>query len=127
MEKRWRKELARDLIALGGIPFLVMTIVRVSVIQAYYPMQFIISSALFFILRAIFKAALRAGIGLILVVFTSLFYNHPLYTIFALLVYIGVVISLFYLKKEKREILKGVLLGGISAGVGYLIVSAIFF
>ena len=127
MEMKWRKELARDLIALGGIPFLVLTIVRVSVIQAYYPMQFIISSAVFFILRAIFKCALRAGIGLILVVFTSLFYGHPLFAVFASLVYIGIVISLFYLKKEKREIWKGILLGAISATVGYLIVRVIFF
>jgi len=127
MEMKWRKELARDCIALGGIPFLVLTIVRVSVIQAYYPMQFIISSTVFFILRAIFKGALRAGIGLILVIFTSIFYNHFLFTIFASLIYIGIVASLFYLKKEKREILKGILQGAISATAGYLIVRAIFF
>ena len=127
MEMKWRKELARDCIALGGIPFLVLTIVRVSVVQAYYPMQFIISSTVFFILRAIFKGALRAGIGLILVIFTSIFYNHFLFTIFASLIYIGIVVSLFYLKKEKKEILKGILLGALSATAGYLIVRVIFF
>lgn len=127
MEMKWRKELARDLIALGGIPFLVLTIVRVSAVQSYYPTQFMISSVVFFILRAIFRCASRAGIGLILVVFTSLFYSHPLYTIFASLVYMGIVISLFYLKKDKTEIWKGILLGGISATVGYFIVRAIFF
>ena len=48
MKKEWVKELARDFIALGSIPFLILTIVRVSVIQIYYPMEFIISSILFF-------------------------------------------------------------------------------
>lgn len=127
VKKRWLNELARDLIALGGIPFLILTIVRVSVIKPYYPMQFIISSVVFFILKAVFGGTLRAGIGLILVVFTSLFYNSLLFATFASLVYIGLVISLFYLKEDKMKILKGVLLGGISTGAGYFIVRLIFF
>jgi hypothetical protein len=127
MQKKWIEELARDLIALAGIPFFVITIVRVSVLSPYYPMQFIISSGLFFILRVVFKADLRAGIGLILVVFTSMFYNHWLFTSFAILLYIGIVVSLFYFKITKRQIFKGILLGGISASIGYFIVRLIFF
>lgn len=126
MEKRWLKELARDFTAFGSIPFLVITVARVSVITVYYPMQFIISSAIFFILRAIFKANLRGGIGFILLVFVSLFYNHWLFSVFAIIVYTGIVASLFYLKEPKREILLGILLGILSAGAGYLIVKAFF-
>ena len=85
MEKVWLKELARDLIAFGSIPFLILTITRVSVIAAYYPIQFIISSVLFFILKAIFKADLRAGIGFILLTFVSIFYRSALFLVFALL------------------------------------------
>jgi hypothetical protein len=127
MGKAWLKELARDLIALGGIPFLILTIVRVSAPFTYYPLQFIISSALFFILKAIFKADLRAGIGFILVTFISLYYHKTLFTIFALLVYAGMIVSLFYLKRGRSQILKGILLGGISTGIGYVIVRLIFF
>lgn len=127
VKKRWLNELARDLIALGGIPFLILTIVRVSVIKPYYPMQFIISSVIFFILKAVSGGTLRAGIGLILVIFTSLFYSSLLFATFALLIYIGLIISLFYLKRDKKEILKGMLFGGISTGIGYLIVRLIFF
>ena len=127
MKTNWKSELARDIIALAGIPFLILTIVRVSVLPLYYPMQFIISSVIFFILRAIFKSDLRAGIGLILVVFMSIFYNHGLFTLFALITYIGIIVSLFYFKIAKKEIFKGILLGAISAGLGYLIVRLIFF
>jgi hypothetical protein len=127
MEKVWLKELARDLIAFGSIPFLILTIVRVSVLPVYYPMQFIISSVLFFILKAIFKADLRAGIGFILLIFVSLFYRNALFAVFAALVYAGIIISLFYLKRDRRQILKGILLGGISTGIGYVIVRLIFF
>lgn len=127
VKKRWLNGLARDLIALGGIPFLILTIVRVSVINPYYPMQFIISSVIFFILKAVFGGTLRAGIGLILVIFTSFFYSSLLFAAFALLIYIGLIISLFYLKRDKKEILKGILFGGLSTGIGYLIVRLIFF
>ena len=126
-KKTWRNELARDLIALGGIPFLILTIVRVSVIEPYYPMQFIISSVTFSILKAIFGGTLRAGIGLILVIFTSLFYGSLLFAAFALLIYIGLVSSLFYLKRDKTQILKGILFGGVSTGIGYFVVRLIFF
>ncbi len=127
MKKEWLREQARDLIAVGSIPFLALTVARVSVITAYYPMQFIISSILFFILKMIFKAELHAGIGFILVTFISLFYRSALFTIFASIVYAGVIISLFYLKRDTRLIVKGILLGMISAGMGYIIVRLIFF
>ncbi|MCH7504726.1 hypothetical protein IID04_03750 [PVC group bacterium] len=127
MKKQWLSECARDLIAFGSIPFLVITIARISVITVYYPMQFIISSIIFFILKTIFRGDLRAGIGFILLGFTSLYYSRLLFAIFAFLVYISLIISLFYLKRDKKEILKGILLGGISAGMGYLIVRLIFF
>ncbi len=127
VKKKWLGELARDLIAFGGIPFLIITIVRVSVIRLYYPMQFIIGSGVFFILRAVFGGTLHAGIGLILLVFVSLFYKSFLFAGFALVIYIGLVISLFYLKRDKKEILKGSLFGAISTGIGYLVVRLIFF
>lgn len=127
MEKAWLKEVARDLIALGSIPFLILTIARVSAPCTYYTMQFLVSSVLFFILRAIFKADLRAGIGFILATFTSIYYRNQLFTVFALLVYTGIVISLFYLKMGRSQILKGILLGGISTGIGYEIVRLFFF
>jgi len=127
MKKEWLKEVARDFIALGGIPFLVLTIVRVSVIRIYYPMQFIISSILFLVLNALFKGEMRLGIGLILLTFTSVFYHHMLFTIFALLAYIGMVLSSVYLERGRRQILTGILLGAISAGAGYAIVGLIFF
>ena len=126
-KKEWTKETARDLIAFGSIPFLLLTIARVSVCAAYYPMQFIISSIIFFILRMIFKAELRAGLAVILLTFTSTFYNNVLFAVFASLVYVGIIISLFYLKRDRRQILKGILLGGISTGIGYVIVRLIFF
>lgn len=126
-KKEWVNEIARDLIALASIPFLLLTIARVWIGPLYYPMQFIISSIIFFILGIIFKAELHAGLGVILVTFTSIFYYHNLFTAFAVMVYAGIIVSLFYLKRDKAAILRGILLGVISTGVGYFIVRLIFF
>jgi hypothetical protein len=126
MKKDWLSELARDLIAFGSIPFLALTIARVSVMTVYYPMQFIIGSALFLVVRLILGGDMRAGIGLILLTFTSLYYRSWLFAAFALFVYTGLVFSLFYLKRSGKEIVKGVLLGASGAGGGYLIVKALF-
>jgi len=127
MKKPWLNELARDLIAFGSIPFLLLTVARVSVMQAYYPMQFVISSIIFFILREVFKASLHAGVGLILLVFISLFYRNFLFTVFALPIYLGLIISLIYLGRSKIKVIKGVLCGAASAALGYYIVKVIFF
>jgi len=81
LEKNWLREFARDFIAFGSIPFLIITVARVSVIQIYYPMQFIISSAIFFVLKALFKGDMHAGLGFILLTFTSIFYMGILRTL----------------------------------------------
>jgi len=62
----------------------------------------------------------------ILLGFTSLYYRSWLFAVFALIIYIGLIISLLYLKRGIKEILKGFLLGGVSAGLGYLLVQLIF-
>ena len=127
MNKKWLDEFARDLIAVGSIPLLILTIARVSVMRIYYPMQFIIGSALFFILKLVFRGNLHAGIGFILLGFTSLYYDSALFLIFAFFVYVSLIFALFYLKRDKKEIVKGILFGGISAGMSYLITRSIFF
>ncbi len=126
MQKKWIEEVARDLIAFGGFPFLIITIVRVSTGKAYYPLQFVIGSGVFFILRFFLKADFRSGLAFVLCVFTSLFYNHILFTIFAILIYIGIIASLFYLKHKKNEIINGIILGLISTAVSYFIVKTVF-
>lgn len=117
------KEFARDLIAFGSVPFLILTIIRVSFMnQLYYPLEFVIGSAIFFVLRAVFKAEMRAGIGMILLAFTSLYYKNALFSVFAAIVYGGIIYSLFYLKREKRQIIHGILFGVISVVMAYVIV-----
>ncbi len=123
-KKKWFSELVRDLVAFGSIPFLLLTVGRVAG-MGLYPLQFIFAAVLFFISKAVFKADLRAGVGAVLLGLTSLYYGSWLFAFFALLVYSGLVYSLLYLGKNKKEVVKGIILGAISTGLAYIIISLI--
>lgn len=122
VEKGWLKETARDLVALGGVPFLLLTIARVSPVALYYVLQFAVGGALVLLLASPLRAESHAGIGAVLLVFTSVFYGHPAYTAFALAVYAAMIASLFYLRLDGGGVVRGALLGFASALVSYLAV-----
>ncbi len=121
MIKNWKKEIARDLLALGGIPFYFIVVIR-AIIGKYSPFvyQLVLALAVLVILSLIFKNFnQQIARGLILVFFTSLFYNDMLFTIFAFLLWLFMIYSLFYLKIKNNEIVKGLLFGVIGITTGY--------
>ena len=129
LEKSWKKELVRDCIALGGIFFYALVVARVAMLQNWtYVFQFVFAAAVFFLLAAAFrfKAEGHAGLGFILLVLISLYYKNMFFTIFAVLVYIILILSLFYLKAGKARILMGILAGAVSTAIGYYIANWLF-
>tara|TARA_Y100000310_G_C20633582_1_gene789984 strand:- start:1273 stop:1662 length:390 start_codon:yes stop_codon:yes gene_type:complete len=121
------KEISRDIIALGSPIFFVFILIRVSIAQdQVYLSQFIFAGILFLVLMFLLKSSIYSGLGLIALIFTSIFYNYLPYTIFGSLVYIGLIFSLIYLKKDKKEIFKGILFGLVSSTIGYYLVDFIF-
>jgi len=127
MKKDWLKEIARDLIALGGLPFFLLVVIRVSIHPDFhYISQFVIGGILFFILKFLFKANIHSGLGFILLFFISNYYADWKFAIFATLMYALLFVSLFYLKREKKEIFKGILFGAVSTLVSYFSVKLFF-
>ena len=121
MPKNWKKEVARDTLALGSIPFYFLVIIR-AVIGKYavFVYQVLIAVIVLFILAKLIKNSnLHIARGLVLFVFTSLFYNDLFYTSFVSLVFLIMLVSSVYLKEEKAKIAKGVLLGVITSLVSY--------
>ena len=90
MEKNWKKGIARDVMALGSIPFYFIVIIRAIIGKyAIFVYQLLIAAIILFLLMKIFrKSNAHIARGLILVVFTSLFYRDNLYTTFAFLLWI---------------------------------------
>ncbi|MBU4069999.1 MAG: hypothetical protein KJ646_03370 [Nanoarchaeota archaeon] len=128
MKKEFIKETARDIIALGGVPFFILVLVRVAILsKPDFLLQFLLAGVIFLLINFLVKTNLYSGLGLIILIFTSLYYNDLKFSIFASLVYVGLISSLVYLKSNKKEIIKGVLLGVLSSAISYYLVKVIFY
>lgn len=131
MKKIWKEktnEIARDLIALGGIPFFVLVVARVWLLSKnYYEFQFIFGAIIFLVLMFLFKAEVHAGLAFVILVFLTNYYNNFQFGIFASCAYVLLLGSLIYLEKDKKEIAKGILFGGIATGISWYLVEVLFF
>ena len=117
---KWKKEAARDLLALGGIPFFILVMAR-SLVGEYYLFVFQTLIALIFIHLVGWKLDFNRHLArmLVLVFFTVLFYNQFVYSVFAFLVGLITLLSLFYLKEPIKKIGFGMLFGVLASLLGY--------
>lgn len=117
-----KKEIARDLMALGGTPFLILVLVRVFMVNNYREVfNIFLAVVLVFTVSLIYKNIdYHAAILPILVIFTSIFYNDIIYTIFAVLVGIAAIVMMgLYL--EKKNLFRSAVLGIICSTISYFI------
>lgn len=127
MKRNWKKEIARDLIALGSIPFFILVLIRVTILDnPLFLAQFAIAGILFLILAFMFKSNMYSGLALVIGAFTSIYYGDLRYGIFVALTYILLLGSQFYLKTDRMKIVKGILFGAISIGISYYVSNLIF-
>ena len=127
VKKEWLKETCRDFIALGSIPFFILVLVRVYILNnPGYFYQFLFAGILVILLSFLFRINLYSGLGLIMVFFLSMHYEEAKFSIFAVIAYLILIFSLYYLGKDKKEIIKGVFFGGICTGVSYYLVNLFF-
>ena len=127
MKTEYIKETARDLIALGSPIFFIIVIARIYLLSNYsYLSQFIIGALIFFPLMFLFKANMYSGLGLIVLIFTTLFYNNLKFTIFGIAIYLLLLASLIYLKYDKKKVIMGIIFGAIATGISYYVVRFLF-
>jgi hypothetical protein len=123
----WLKETARDIISLGSLPFFVLVLVRLFINpDIHYISQVVLAGIVFFLFMLLFKPNMYSGLGFILLVFVSLYYNDLKFGIFSGLLYLCLIASLIYLKTEKGAIVKGVLFGALSTAISYFLVKWFF-
>ncbi|MAG15676.1 hypothetical protein CMO88_01300 [Candidatus Woesearchaeota archaeon] len=118
---KWKKEIARDILALGGLPFYFIVLIR-AIIGDYnlFVYQLLMAIAVLYILYFFVKQAnLHIARGFIVSAFTSLFYKEIIFTVFAFFLWLAALASLFYLKTKPANIVKGIIIGIISAVVAY--------
>ena len=120
MKEGKKREFARDFLSVGSIVFYILVLAR-ALIQPYRPFvdQLVVSLVVLMVISLFVKYDGYVARGLILVFFTSVFYNSNLFTWFAVVVFLGLMISSYYLRKDKRSLIKGVVFGIVSVLVGY--------
>jgi len=120
----WLKTAARDIIAIGSVPFFILVLARVYMInEPIYFNQFVISGVLFIGLFFLFRQNLYAGLGLIVLTFTIRFYQDLMFSIFGIVAYFFLLVSLIYLKEDIKKIFLGVVLGALGVGVSLLVLN----
>ncbi len=128
ISQTWHKEIARDIISLGSIVFYFLVVGRALVGPFWVFLTFLSSAAvvlfILYLLQREFELYIARGI--ILAIGTSYFYGDFIFTLFAAAVYILMVISSSFLGNSTVKIIKGIIFGLISTGVGYLIAEIFF-
>ena|SRR3990172_2179620 len=123
MEKMWKKEVARDLLALGSWVFYILVIGR-ALIKPYRPFadQIIIAGLIVIILGLVFRRFDfddYVSRGLVLIFFTSIFYETLVYTLFASAVGLLLVFSSYFIKRDAKRIVIGFIIGGLAIFAGH--------
>src|SRR3989344_3648769 len=123
IEKRQQmlKDISRDLMALGSIPFLLLVLIRIWIADNYMQFsQIIIGAVLIFAVSLVFKKNDNySALIIVLSVFTSIFYNEMEFTIFAGIVGLISLVGMYYL--GRKNVLYGIIAGTISSIISYVI------
>ena len=123
MKENWKYEIARDSMAFGSILFYLIVIIR-SLIGEYmiFVYQLLIAIIILIISSFIIKNANHhLARSFVLVVFTSLFYKDNIFTFFAALLWFFMIGSAFYIKVNKKSIIKGIVLGMVATLLSYFL------
>lgn len=119
----WLHGVARDTLALGSIPFYAIVIGR-AIVGGYLPFVIQVLVGAGVLLLSLFitrEANYHLARGLVLVVFTSLFYNAWTFTLFAAVLFICMIVASIILKKGIRKNLIGLSSGAIATIISYLL------
>jgi hypothetical protein len=118
----WKKEIARDFFALGSWIFYLLVIAR-ALIEPYRPFvdQLVIAGFVLVILRYAIHSDGYFARGFVLTIFTSLFYEDLLFTIFAFLALIGLFFSSGAVGRPLIKRIRGLVIGILAVLVGYYV------
>ena len=117
----WKREIARDVLAFGSWVFFVIVLVRALIGPFYgFLYQLLIAGAVLLFAGAFVKkydGYLARGV--VLAIFTYLFYNDVVYGVFVIFVFMAMLASSYYVGRKDREVVYGVVIGLVSSGAGY--------
>ena len=122
MAKNWKKETARDLMALGSIPFVILVLVRAVTVENFRMLFYMVVAVLLLYLISFKMKDIEHHTARLVIVgiFLTIFYASYVFAVFALLVGITALYGLrVHLKKER--VYRSAFLGVVCSVISYLI------
>lgn len=127
MEESLLKRSARDIIALGGIPFFVLVVIRIWILRnPEYLFQFLIGGFLVLLLVPFLDLDYYAGLSVVVAFFLSLYYGDVLFAVFASVALVLVFFSLVFTGVDKKKVFGGAVVGILASAISFGIVMAIW-
>lgn len=124
MERNWKEQTARDIIALGGNIFYSLVVIR-ALIGPFFPFiyQLLIAALVIFIGFLIFRDKVDNYIAraFALASFTSLLYMDLPFAVFAFIIFLALIYSAFQIGRSKSQVFNGLLAGIVASSLGYFI------
>ncbi len=121
----WKKELARDFLALGSWVFFVLTFVRIIILPERWPyINHLIVAGIFILLIDLFlrgKTDTYVSKALAIGYFTILIYENNLFTGFVGLALLGMLWSSYYVGNDWKKTGWGIVIGVVGVGLGFLV------
>ncbi|MEJ2720536.1 MAG: hypothetical protein P8181_05275 [bacterium] len=117
-----RREISRDLMGLGSVPFLIIVVVRVAMVGNFLELFHILAAVVLFgMIGAVWKGLHYHTARLVIVaIFTSVFYDDRYYAIFAGLITAAAIFGFVRYLKTPR-VITSLILGLVCSLAGYLI------
>ena len=108
--------------ALGSIPFFLLVVVRVFIAPvANYQYQLLLAFGIILVVSFFMKNNQYIARGVVLLVFTSLYYADFMYTLFARIAWVLMVFASYYLDKDSTAIIKSTILGAVATIISYFV------
>ena len=123
MRQELKGEISRDVLALGSWVFYVLVIGR-ALIKPYRPfVDQLVIAGIFLLVVGIFYKDWEGYVarGLVLLIFTSLFYWDLGFMIFAIFAELGIVWSSRLSGRGWKEILLGLVIGGLASFISWFL------
>lgn len=121
----WKKEITRDFLTFGSWIFYLLILSR-AMIGPYRPFvdQMIFAGLFLFIVSFFIKNSdYSISRGLVISVFTILFYNNFQFSIFVSLIFLVMIYSSYLIHLDKKSIFYGLIIGSIGCSIGYFLPS----
>jgi len=121
----WKKELARDFLAMGSWVFFILVVVRILILPYRWPYltHLLVAGGLILLIDIFVRWKVDSYLsrGIIIGFYLAIFYENTMFSIFVKIALAGLVASSWYLGNNWKKIGYGIILGLVGVGIRFIL------